>query len=114
MKRDKFLYTSILEAQLIKNKNLYIGLTKEECERKNESAKMRITKWEEKGKTKEWIACRIYSMYLDNNRISKAVTAQRFASKLKGNKEGIVDVLKTADEFKYLRGAIYHVTRKQD
>jgi len=110
----EYLFSSILEAQLIKNQGHYNGLTDEDCEIKLKQAQTRIKTWEDEGKTKEWIACKIYSKYLDNNRVSKAVTAQRFASKLFHNREDIVTILKSADEFKYLREAIYHVTKSRE
>jgi putative ATP-dependent endonuclease of OLD family len=110
----EYLFTSILEAQLIKNRSQYYGLTKNDCEKKSKEAQFRINSWKEERKTTEWIACKIYSKYLDNKRVSKAVTAQRFASKLKDNKEEVIDLLKTAEEFKYLREAIYHVTKPEE
>lgn len=108
------LFASILEAQLIKNRNSYTGLSKSECDRKYEIAENRIVSWTEEGKSTGWIACKIYSMYLENNKISKAVTSQRFVKRLLEYKEDLVGILKTGDEFKYIRNAIYHVTKPEN
>ena len=110
----EYLFSSILEAQLIKNRNSYTGLSSKDNDAKLKKAESRILSWEKEGKSKEWIAFKIYSSYLANDRVSKAVTAQRFASRIKENSAEIIDILKKADEFKYLRDAIYYVTKKED
>lgn len=110
----RYLFASILEAQLIKNRSSYFGLSKKDCDKKDEEAQSRIETWTKEGKTAEWIACKIFSKYLDNNRVSKAVTAQRFASKLKENEAEVSELLTTNNEFEYLREAIYHVTKQPE
>lgn len=108
----KLLIASILEAQLISNKKVYEGLSEEEITDKLQRAEQKIT--DNLLETKTWIACDIYTKYLKGNgRVSKAVTAQRFATKLLENKDIVADIIKTAPEFKYLIDAIYHVTKPE-
>ena len=64
------------------------------------------------------IAFRIFSKYFTgNDSVSKAVTAQLFAYHLLKKSEEIGEVktiLETSPEFKYIRDAIYHVTKKTE
>lgn len=103
------LFQSVLEAQLIENRDNYSGLDiKDEQKRVVVAGKFLDTN---NGKTKEWIACKIYSNYLENNKVSKAITAQRFAYHLLEKSEEVKTIIETAPEFKYIREAIYYVTK---
>ncbi len=111
----ELLFAAILEAQLIKGrdqKDKYKGIDESDIAKKRENAKNKIQRWIIEGKSKEWIAYKIYTFYLGNNKISKAVASQRLAKLLKDNKAEVIDILKTSDEFKYIRDAIVHATRK--
>lgn len=108
----QLLLQSILEAQLIQNRENYEGLTDIDEKKKKELSEKRIEKYATNSKCKEWIACKIYSKYLENNRVSKAITAQRFAYHLLKNKASIKTIIETAPEFQYIRDAIYHVTKQ--
>ena len=103
----ELLITAILEAQYIKNKETYDGISDEDEKKKSAAAKKKID-----GKTPEWLACDIYTKYLDGERVSKAVTAQRFASLLKKHIADVKPILEKAKEFKYIRDAIAHATGK--
>lgn len=107
---SKLLLRSILEAQFIKKKKDYIGLTDEDILKKKKAADK---KWDDDfiNDTVDLKACKVYCSYLDNNVVSKAVTAQRFAYHLVKNEQEIKSYIKTAFEFKYIRDAIYHVTK---
>ncbi len=110
----ELLFASILEAQLIKNKGAnYIGLNDKEIQRKRKIAYDSLKKWSDEGKTNKWIAFNIYNKYLNNsnNKISKAVTAQQFARKLKEEITSVKEIILKSSEFEYLRNAIYNVTK---
>jgi putative ATP-dependent endonuclease of the OLD family len=109
-KTRELLLTAILEAQLLSNRTNYKGLSTSDCKRKQEDALNKLHMLE--GNPKEWIAYKLYSMYLANERVSKAVTAQRFAKLLRDNDKEAVPILKSAPEFEYIRNAIVHVTQK--
>lgn len=106
----ELLITAILEAQYIKNKETYDGMSDDDEKKKSDAAKKKISEID--GKTPEWLACDMYTKYLGSERVSKAVTAQRFASLLKKNQPTVKPILKTAPEFQYIRDAIAHATGK--
>lgn len=108
----KLLFQSILEAQLIENRENYSGLN-EKDEQKKEALASKFFETNQ-DESKEWIACKIYSNYLENNKVSKAITAQRFAYHLLKKQEEVYAILKTAPEFEYIREAIYHVTKQPE
>jgi hypothetical protein len=108
----QLLLQSILEAQLISNRENYSGLnSKDEQMKKDTSEKFIQSNIE---KSKEWIACKIYSFYLENNKVSKAVTSQRFAYHLLKRRNEVKAIFEKASEYEYIREAIYHVTKKPE
>lgn len=107
--RELFL-TAILEAQLIQNRTNYKGLSIKDCQNKRKDAKMKLDSMN--GNSLSKIAFTIFSKYLDNDRVSKAITAQCFAKLLRDNKQEVLSVLKTAPEFGYIKEAIEYATNK--
>lgn len=107
---SKLLLQSILEAQFIQKKKDYTGITDDDILKKKNSADK---KWDKDliNDADELKAYKIYYKYLDSKVVSKAVTAQRFAYHLVKNEQEIKSSIKTALEFKYIRDAIYHVTK---
>lgn len=108
----KLLFQSVLEAQLVDNRQNYTGLD-EKDEQKKEALASKFFETNQ-DKSKEWIACKIYSNYLENNKVSKAITAQRFTHHLLKKQDEVNTILKTAPEFEYIREAIYYVTKRPE
>jgi len=106
----ELLLTAILEAQLIQNRTNYKGLSIKDSQKKREDAKKKLDSMN--GKSVNKIAFEIFSKYLDNDRVSKAITAQRFAKLLRDNKQEVKSILKIAPEFEYIKEAIVYVTNK--
>lgn len=114
----ELLYRSILEAKLIKSRDKkYLGLSQKDIDLRKDMASNQLDTLKETLDNRH-IAFRIFSKYFTgNDSISKAVTAQRFAYHLLKKSEEIGEVktiLETAPEFKYIRDAIYHVTKKPE
>ncbi|MEA4967673.1 MAG: TOPRIM nucleotidyl transferase/hydrolase domain-containing protein, partial [Bacteroidaceae bacterium] len=113
----QLLLQSILEAQLIQNREdqkNYKSINEEDEIKKKMISEKILDKYKEEGKANNWIACKIYSKYLDNNRVSKTITAQRFAYHLLKNKSKVKNIIQNATEFEYIRDTIYFVTKDSE
>lgn len=106
---SRLLLQSILEAQLIKNKRDYTGLTSEDTIKKGIAADKKWNK-DFKDFSDDIKAFKVYTSYLGNDAVSKAVTAQRFAYHLREHKDKVKEIIKNTLEFNYICEAIYHVT----
>lgn len=109
----ELLYRSILEAKLIKSRDKkYLGLSEKDVSLRKRMASEQLVAMERTLNAKQ-IAFRIFSKYFTgNDSISKAITAQRFVYHLLLENGDIKTILETAPEFKYIRDAIYHVTKQ--
>jgi len=112
----ELLYRSILEAKLIKSRDKkYLGLSQKDIDLRKDLASTRLNTLKNRALDSRHIAFSIFSKYFTgNDSISKAVTAQRFAYHLLKNIEFVKPILQKAPEFKYIRDAIYHVTKKPE
>lgn len=111
----ELLYTSILEARLIKSRsNKYQGLNEKDEKSRQQIAKTNIDLYCKKYSNNNLlIAFKIFSKYFKgSNPVSKTITAQRFAMHLRENREKVKKCILSGEEFQYIKDAIYHVTKK--
>lgn len=103
-------------AQLIKSRyqnKTFRWITDEEKEERIEKADKFLERWDENGFSDEYQAFLIYQR-LKNNLASKSVTAQWLAKLIDEEEEKFKPLIKSDEQLKYIRNAIYHVTEQPE